>query len=327
MAKRKNSNQDFDGSYGIAEWYGRLYKNLNDAERRDLLNPQKKPECRFLADFPQLAPAAGLACNKKGGVCSIRSFTANGPTEIDFGDITATCPNRFIDDGLIIKEIGRIILGADKPLIAKEIPFLKRPAIADQRPETNAHDPAEEDVGRIDLVCVHPDQSKLLWCAVELQAVYFSGGAMSKDFAMINSNAGNRIPMPGARRRPDFRSSGPKRLMPQLQIKVPTLRRWGKKMVVVVDEPFFEALGPMDKVEDISNCDICWIVVRFEDHSANDDARMSIASTQFTTLERAVEGLTAGEPTTLDEFETKMREKLTLSSSQTRKRNKKKKIR
>ena len=93
--------------------------------------------------------------------------------------------------------------------------------------------------------------------------------------------------------------------MPQLQIKVPTLRRWGKKMAVVVDEAFFAALGPMDKVQEVSNCDIAWFVVGFEE--SKDGARLVRRFEQLTTLERAVEGLTAGKPVSLETFESRLR--------------------
>ena len=44
---------------------------------------------------------------------------------------------------------------------------------------------------------------------------------------------------------PDRRSSGAKRLTPQLQIKVPTLRLWGAKLTVAVDAPALRlARGP-----------------------------------------------------------------------------------
>ena len=51
------------------------------------------------------------------------------------------------------------------------------------------------------------------------------------------------LEFPSDVRCPDWRSSGAKRLMPQLQIKVPTLRRWGAKLAVAVDAPFFASLG------------------------------------------------------------------------------------
>jgi hypothetical protein len=47
------------------------------------------------------------------------------------------------------------------------------------------------------------------------------------------------------------------------------LRRWGKKMAVVIDEGFFRALGKMDEVKHASNCDIAWFVVRYNDSGGN----------------------------------------------------------
>src|SRR5204863_1798236 len=116
--------------------------------------------------------------------------------------------------------------------------------------------------GRIDNVLVHTTRDPMHWCALEIQAVYFSGAAMGREFKLVQTFTGEGLPFPAANRRPDYRSSGPKRLMPQLQTKVPSLRRWGKKMAVVVDEAFFRALGPMDHVPDISNCDIAWFIAK-----------------------------------------------------------------
>ncbi|WP_419915094.1 NotI family restriction endonuclease [Hoeflea sp.] len=117
-----------------------------------------------------------------------------------------------------------------------------------------------EDVGRIDMVLAKsnaPKDHPMQWCAVEVQAVYFSGNKMSVEFDSLIASKGV-AKMPVENRRPDYRSSGPKRLMPQLQIKVPTLRRWGKKMVVVVDASFFESMGEMATVNELSNSDIVW---------------------------------------------------------------------
>jgi hypothetical protein len=99
--------------------------------------------------------------------------------------------------------------------------------------------------------------------------------------------------------------------MPQLQIKVPTLRRWGKKMAVVVDEQFFKSLGKMEEVSresDISNADIAWLVVGFDEGS--DPIRLVRRRCHLTTLERAVEGLTNGEPVRLSLFEDRLKAKL-----------------
>lgn len=260
-----------------------------------------------------MAPRGRAVCNKRGGVCSLRSFAPDGAGGIVFGPITATCPNRFLQGGTVFDEIGRLLLGTEHAKIVKEIPFLIRPqANGDTDPAEPAPDPAadNEDVGRIDMVMVHPDMDRLNWCAVELQAVYFSGGAMAKDYDVIRRHNGHGVPMPGAARRPDFRSCGPKRLMPQLQTKVPTLRRWGRKMAVVIDRPFFDSLGPMDSVPHVSNSDIIWFIVRFDEDADGGDVTMAVDAVRYTTLERAVEGLTAGIPTSLDDFEAKIRNKL-----------------
>lgn len=161
------------------------------------------------------------------------------------------------------------------------------------------------EVGRIDSILFLPNTTPLQWCALEIQAVYFSGKKMSLDFDAIALASGAPT-FPQISRRPDYRSSSAKRLMPQLQTKVPTLRRWGKKMAIVVDRGFFDSLGKMDDVE-ITNSDLAWFVVTFDE--ANGDAVLKRDFVRFTTLEKAVEGLTAGSALTLPEFEARILKK------------------
>lgn len=298
-------------THGIAEWYGRLFREMTNETRRSLIDVRRgdHPTCPFMEKVPHLAPRGRVECNKKGGVCSLREFVAEDGRVVDLGPIMATCPNRFLDGGSVFAEIGHTLLETDEARIVKEIPFLLRPRSSDDdAPQDRNED--SEDVGRIDMVLVHPTMSRLNWCAVEMQAVYFSGGAMSKDLDVISNHSGADIPFPGANRRPDFRSSGPKRLMPQLLVKVPTLRRWGKKMAVVVDRPFFDSLGEMDAVAHVSNSDIVWFIVRFDEDLPGGVAKLFVDEVRYTTLERAVEGLTAGAPTSLNAFEEKLRDKL-----------------
>ena len=133
---------------------------------------------------------------------------------------------------------------------------------------------------------------------------------MASEFrAITNSDVGGP-PFPNRLRRPDYRSSGPKRLMPQLQIEVPTLRRWGKKMAVVVDKHFFESIGQMEEVEDLSSGDIAWFAVDFTESDDQTRFALNRHSVHVTTLERATEGLTGGSPITLQEFEAAIRHKL-----------------
>ncbi len=100
--------------------------------------------------------------------------------------------------------------------------------------------------------------------------------------------------------------------MPQLQIKVPTISRWGKKMAVVIDRSFWDSLSEMREVKDLSNCEIVWFVVSF---APAKDGRFSLQrhKTHFTTLDNAVEGLTGGTPMSLDLFEKQIRDRLPLA--------------
>jgi hypothetical protein len=103
--------------------------------------------------------------------------------------------------------------------------------------------------------------------------------------------------------------------MPQLQIKVPTLRRWGRKMAVVVDRAFFDSVGEMDNVTDISNADIAWFIVRFEDVPGSKSSRLVRDEVRYTTLERSVDGLTGGKPVPKSVFEERISGKLKTAPS------------
>jgi hypothetical protein len=281
--------------FGTGELYGFDFASLPPDRIRMLANagPKSQP-CPFRGGHN--------ICNKAGGVCTLRQFSKTGSAVAAVQNISlvATCPSRFYDAGAALSWAGRTLIDTDSPLILTELPFLM-----------SATPGAEADistVGKIDMVLVHPDTATLRWCALEFQAVYFSGAAMSKDFKVMKKWRGPGLPFPQGIRRPDFRSSGPKRLMPQLQIKVPTISRWGKKMAVVVDLPFWESLGNITEVDHVSNCDIAWFVMKYQ----HDGMRfcMEPASLHLTTLDRAVEGLTGGKPTSLSDFERNLHVKL-----------------
>lgn len=203
--------------YGTGELYGLDFASLSADRIRTLTNaPFKSQPCLFRG--------GRFMCNKKGGVCSLRQFSKTGGDvlPVDRASVVATCPSRFYDSGTALSWVSRTLLDAKSPIVLTELPFLKATS------EANVSDVST--VGKIDMVLVHPDTATLRWCALEIQAVYFSGASMSKDFNVMKKWQGDGIPFPQGFRHPDFRSSGPKRLMPQLQIKVPTISRWGKKM-------------------------------------------------------------------------------------------------
>ena len=82
-------------------------------------------------------------------------------------------------------------------------------------------------------------------------------------------------------------------------------------MAVVVDRNFFESLGDMEEVDDLSSGDIAWFTIDFEEDDTGRQFRLVRDSVHITTLERAIEGLTGGSPVTLVEFENAIRSKLT----------------
>jgi len=318
MAKRKSDKQNAVYHFGIGEWYGRSFVRLSPDERKRFAELQFAggqediPVCPFLS-----RPKRLVECSKKGGVCSLRSYERSQSSEqvaIDHRGSTfrTLCPARFEETAEIYRWIGETILGNASAKTVGQVNFLERvPLIGES---TEGRSQAQREVGRIDNILVIPDTQPLQWCAVEIQAVYFSGRNMRLHFDEIRRHRGPGLPFPKVNRRPDYRSSAPKRLMPQLQIKVPTLSRWGKKMAVVVDQDFFGALGSMEVTSDLSNCDVAWFVVAYEEDSHA--VRLRRHKVVFTTLQDSVDGLIAGRPPAQTRFEEKIRVRLrTLSHS------------
>jgi hypothetical protein len=339
---------DLAERFHIAEWYGRPFQDLTPEERVALAghkvgaHTMKKADLVRLVALQQKAEVGALTakeqerldaltalldlqhageqpcpfrtdtthptCTKPGGVCSLRLYTDEGgefrPLDGDRGMIRALCPYRFHQGDTAFRHIGARLLGDPTPTQVGEVGFLESTG--------NLDSAAGEDVGRIDMILVAEQtvaDSDLKWCAVEVQAVYFSGREMAIEFRDIIERGGAAA-MPVEGRRPDYRSSGPKRLMPQLQIKVPTLRRWGKKMALLVDRAFFLSMGEMRRVEHLSNCDVVWFLADFVREPGEQIYRLEIVDEFGTTLESAIEGLTGGEAVSLEEFEARIRGKI-----------------
>ncbi len=279
--------------YGAGELFGLAISALTPEELRRYSTTGFKAVCPH--------KASGGNCHKKGGICSLIPIEEKDGEVRVVGLPIATCPTRFLEKDLVMEWVGETILGVPNPQVVSEVSFLMGKEHQESEPE--------DEVGRIDKVLVDLSGSEMKWCALEMQAVYFSGKKMETDFALMREWKGPGLLFPTKVRRPDFRSSGPKRLMPQLQIKVPTLRRWGKKMAVVVDKAFAESLWPMRQAGHISNADIVWFVVTYGEV---DNGRHQLQKHEIlmTTLEDAVEGLTGGVPVTLDQFESSIHDKL-----------------
>jgi hypothetical protein len=131
---------------------------------------------------------------------------------------------------------------------------------------------------------------------------------MKQEFKMLAETQHAALPFPAAHRRPDWRSSGPKRLLPQLQTKVPTIRTWGKKMAVVIDEAFFGSLVGLEPEKYLSNAEIAWFVVGYE--PTDTGWKLTPREPVFTKLDSSVKALTGGAPLPRERFESQLRQKL-----------------
>ncbi len=169
----------------------------------------------------------------------------------------------------------------------------------------------DRPAGKIDLVVAKMSSGGLQWYGLEVQAVYFSGQGMESEFVSMRDDDHRKPPFPNAVRRPDWRSSSAKRLMPQLQVKVPTLRRWGSKMAVAVDRPFFQSIGGPSPApsRDLNDGDIIWLVPGL---SRNNEGRYQLSREHWEvlTLEESSKKLLAAETVQRKTFEQALRNKL-----------------
>ncbi len=279
--------------FGIAEWYGEPLWGMPVRRRRELaksaLEEAPPPLCPF---------QTGRPCGKKGGVCSQRDYRPyTGDHLADrigepVGQIIIMCPKRFEQDKVVHRWLADIV-GFSDVYVAPEVPFMRSP-------ETN------RGAGRIDLV-LSGDDAASEWYGLEIQAVYFSGKGMTPDFQLLADDNGRLPPGPTVRRRPDWRSSSAKRLMPQLLVKIPTLRQWGKKMAVAVDTAFFEAIGgnTSQPSHDLNEGDIVWLTL-----DISDDYRIQPRHWEVLPLEASANKLLAADAVKREDFESALRKKL-----------------
>jgi hypothetical protein len=302
--KTKTKKPKLRARYSIGEWYGAGFELISASERF----ARAKTECDAESILGVACPLQTDAkCNKKGGVCSLRQYqqVGDGPV-VGVGPVITTCPQRFLESNTIFQWVGETLLQTKEPVILSEIGFLDR--LRPVESEINEDEDSRDFIGRIDNVLVHPSRQPMDWCALELQAVYFSGKSMANEFKMLAQSETEALPYPAKHRRPDWRSSGPKRLLPQLQTKVPTIRTWGKKMAVVIDEAFFGSLVGLDEEKHPSNSEIAWFVVGYDPKPGG--WKLVPRKVVFTKLDASVKSLTGGVPLSRERFEEQLREKL-----------------
>lgn len=191
--------------------------------------------CRF-----RDSPCTKSSISDPLGICSLS----------EGGSAAALCPVRFLEQNRIFTDAAKIAFGADSSFaIFPEIRILEIASkVEGKRPKK---------IGKVDFLLGKIDEGKVTdFAAVEIQAAYFSGGSLRKVFAHYMSN--RSVEGLDTKRRPDFRSCAQKRLVPQLQLKIPVFRRWGKKFFVVVDNEFFGSLPDFPETTP-SNSELTWL--------------------------------------------------------------------
>lgn len=325
------------GRYGIAEWFGRDVTIMSSDERERaagiaLGHIKEKPVCPFMTTL-----TSEPKCNKKGGVCTIRKYEVGSDGEIVIqkdGIVATVCPARFLgknqEGHSALRWVSTKMLDTEQATIVKETPFLQQllssaakqkrhkasfqpdldisysDSDSDSSPKDALPDEGKK-AGRIDWLLMDSatiGNSDPKWCALETQAVYFSGDNMGAEFSAY-LNAPRSVIFPVGFRRPDYRSSGPKRLAPQLSVKVPVLRGWGKKVAVLVDRYFFESMCDLPEAysrgrndsEKRDNCEVAWFVVDYDQNM-----KLILKEIRFSTLTASVDALNATEPMSKEKF-------------------------
>ncbi len=284
--------------YGIAEWFGKPLTALSPKERMEMAASASGQAQALPCPFKPGNPA----CSKAGGVCSIQLYDEgeNGRIGAVSGPPAITCPTRLEQDYLPVRWLADIVgFSPDEAMLAREIPFMQ--SIATNKP-----------AGKIDLVVARTVGNRLEWYGLEIQAVYFSGPGMSTQFNILAGDDNPTPPYPDYVRRPDWRSSSAKRLMPQLQVKAPTVRRWNSKIAVAVDQSFFASIsGPSPAPsQDINDGDIIWLVPELSWDGDTGSFRLKRGHWEVLTLETSTDKLLAARTIPRDTFETTLRDKL-----------------
>jgi hypothetical protein len=194
----------------------------------------------------RFCPFQGIDCTKvnKTDPLGICSFT-------DGRVATVVCPDRFLDGGILFRDAARIAFGKGIHCVA----------VPEVRVLEVLRDGKRKKIGKVDFLLTQIVGGQAVdFAALEVQAVYISGKTIRPAF---DHYVRTGVLTDKGKRRPDFRSSAQKRLMPQLALKVPIFRRWGKRFFVATDSTFFSELPSMDPQSE-GNSEVTWLNYDFE---------------------------------------------------------------
>ncbi|WP_249172019.1 NotI family restriction endonuclease [Erythrobacter sp. JK5] len=229
-----------------------------------------KKFCRF-----KDGPCTKVSKSDPIGVCSLQAFA----------EATIVCPTRFLEDGRVFRDAGRLAFGEG----AQIIPF---PEFKLLRVPGAGKNGSDKKIGKVDFLLGRLSDGEIVdFAALEIQAVYSSGGGVKEAFERFIGRSNAPLDGLGV----DFRSSAQKRLVPQLQLKVPVFNRWGKHFFVAVDSTFYSAL-PQFRETSAGNSELTWLSYQFSQSGAGSEFRMSEPKTTFTEWEDVRHALKEGVP-------------------------------
>lgn len=240
-------------------------------------------------------PFRGTKCTKVSktdplGICSF----SDGRTA------AVVCPVRFLAQDRIFRDAGRLAFGDGAKIAAfPEVRILKIEGADGER---------DRKIGKVDFLLGHIINGEVIdFAALEVQAVYISGTSVRPSFDEFLTTQGPSNSYTSVDRRPDFRSSAQKRLVPQLQLKVPVFRRWGKKFFVVVDSQFFAALPNFPRTSR-SNSELTWLSYPVEKTGL--DYTMNDPDIVFSHWDDVANALREGDPPEPEEILAELQQKL-----------------
>lgn len=220
--------------YVAAEAQGKDTQQMTAAEAsvivqtlREFKSATNRPSsfnCPFTRSLPK-------CCTKAQPICSV--VRADSPSA---GELVAVCPSRL---ALTVADLRK--LSAYVGLVGDDDPAPLRLASEVSLPN---------DSGRIDYVLINEATED--WFALEVQTVYTSGGTITEDLRGPTADAAASASPPFVINagHPDFRSSGPKRLVPQLYDKAPSIRDLKRPIIVLVDAWWYSQCAPLKETLD-----------------------------------------------------------------------------
>lgn len=179
--------------------------------------------------------------------------------------------------------------------------------------EVRLNDKNGKSAGNIDMVLVALDDDDQItdFGALEVQAVYVSGN-VKKPFKHYMSepaaHAEMEWPSPSYPT-PDYLSSSRKRLAPQLIFKGGILRKWGKKMAVAVQTPFFEQLPSLPEVA-VADAEIAWLTYDLNRDATTQRYHLEAAKTVYTSFAEALNAITVADAGAVETFVESLQERI-----------------